>query len=156
MHCLICSRKEKRSFPCRILGFVQCDTGMHAIVVPSTTPLSYAELQIFFIVNILTNTNDRSNFCVVSVEAITHPLFVYHDWRSEDKDKGSEDMNGSKSGSRKDKDSGSEDGKESKSGSYWCVLPERKWGRYFGDQIKKNAAGRLKRRHHGSQIQTQQ
>ena len=110
----------------------------------------------FFIVNILTNTNDRSNFCVVSVEAITHPLFVYHDWRSEDKDKGSEDMNGSKSGSRKDKDSGSEDGKESKSGSYWCVLPERKWGHYFGDQIKKNAAGRLKRRHHGSQIQTQQ
>ena len=119
----------------------------------STTPLSYAELQKNLVVNILTNTNDRNNFCVVSVEAITHPLFVYHDYGSEDEDKGSEDMKGSKSGSRKDKDSGGggEDGKESKSGSYWCVLPERKWGRYFGDQIKKNAG-----RHRGSQIQTQQ
>ena len=145
--------RKKRSFPCRILGFVKCDTGMHAIVMSSTTPLSYAELRKKIVVNILTNTNDRNNFCVVSVEAITHPLFVYHDWRSEDKDKGSEDMNGSKSGSRKDNDSGGggEDGKESNSGSYWCVLPERKWGRYFGDQIKKNAG-----RHRGSQIQTQQ
>ena len=148
--------RKKHSFPCRILGFVQCDTGMHAIVMSSTTPLSYAQLQKLFVVNIHANTNDRSNFCVVSVEAITHPLFVYHDYGSEDDDEESEDMEGSNSALDKDGDGGSERGKERQTGSYWCVLPERKWGRYFGDQIKKNAAGRLKGRRGGSHIQTQQ
>ena len=110
--------RQKKSYPCRILGFVDCDTGVHAVVMSSTTPVSYSDLEKTFVVNLLTNTDDRNNFCVVPVEAITHPLFVYEDYGGHDAD----DIIDDAEGMNRD--------------SYWCVLPERMWGRHFGDKIK--------------------
>ena len=80
---------------------------LSAVVESSVTEVSCKQMQREFVVNFHMNPNDERNCCIVSLKAITHPLFVF------------EDNGGNK-------------------GSYYCSLPERKWGRYFGMQIKRS------------------
>ena len=99
-------------YPCKILTYFQFDKSLdksqekYAVVHCSLSPLSMSKLEDEFCSKFALGSDPVRDICVVPVESIAYPLFVFR--------------NSATPGHNLE---------------HFAVIPKRKWGRYFGKRI---------------------
>jgi hypothetical protein len=96
------SNNTSQTYPGLILGFIQVNMKIYAVVQSTNDAMTLEKLTKEFVCKFSLQPNTPTS--VVEIETISNPLLVFKNY------------GGSTS-------------------EYFCVHPQRKWGRYFGEKI---------------------
>jgi len=93
-------------YPSRVLGYVSIDGKQEAVIQCSSKPILWSTVQKKVIVPIKLGTDFNISFVSVRIDALVHPLCVFPDNIDGECD------------------------------TFYVVLPNRNWSRFFGDRIQ--------------------